>query len=43
MPDIIDWRNKALQDRYTRERTPLSEISGSKQRIMYIVFRYLVR
>lgn len=36
----INWKNEALKDRYTNERTQLSEISGFKQKLKYIIYRY---
>jgi nucleoside-diphosphate-sugar epimerase len=38
----ISWRNEAQKDRFTKERTPLSEISGIKEKVKYILFRYFV-
>lgn len=39
----VDWRSEAIKDRYTKERTPLKEISGLKQKTKYIIFRYLLK
>lgn len=38
----INWKNEAIKDRYTNERTPLKEINGFKQKIKYFLFRYLI-
>lgn len=38
----MDWRMQGHWDRLLHERTPLSEIQGSKNRIVYILFRYIV-
>jgi len=38
----INWKNEAIKDRYARETTPLKEIGGFKQKIKYLVFRYLI-
>ncbi|WP_282124746.1 SDR family oxidoreductase [Algibacter mikhailovii] len=37
----IYWRKEALRDRKTKEHTSLTEISGTKNKIRYLVFRYL--
>jgi hypothetical protein len=37
----IDWKVEALMDRLTEERTPLHEIHGLKQKVMYLRYRYL--
>lgn len=37
----MNWRSEAAKDRLTRERTPLGEIDGIKQKIKYLKFRYL--
>lgn len=38
----INWKEEALKDKLCRELTPLSEISGIKQKIKYILFRYFL-
>ena len=42
-PDFrsINWRTEALKDRVTKEITPLHEIGGIKQKIKYIVYRFI--
>lgn len=40
--NAISWRNEALKDKITKEKTPLSEIQGLKNKIKYILFRYIV-
>ncbi|MDD2400426.1 MAG: NAD-dependent epimerase/dehydratase family protein [Sulfurovum sp.] len=40
--DAISWKNEAQKDRFTDERTPLTEISGIKQKIKYLLFRYFI-
>jgi len=42
-PDFktIDWKAEAIKDRIAKERTPLEEISGYKQKIKYIIYRYI--
>lgn len=37
----IDWKIEALRDRQIGEKTLLREIQGLKQKIKYIVYRYL--
>lgn len=37
----ISWYHEAIKDRITKERTPLSEISGIKSKIKYLTKRYL--
>ncbi|CRZ34083.1 nucleoside-diphosphate-sugar epimerase [Herbinix hemicellulosilytica] len=37
----INWKLEAIKDRYTGERTPLSEINGYKQKLKYLLYRYL--
>jgi len=39
----ISWRKEAIKDRFCHEKTPLSEISGLKQKIKYVLFRYLLK
>lgn len=36
-----NWQEEALKDRLTQETTPLSEISGTKQKIKYCLFKTL--
>lgn len=36
----IDWRLEAYNDRVAKEKTPLSEIKGTKERIVYLIYRY---
>lgn len=38
----INWKSEAIKDKYAKERTPLNEIAGLKQKIKYLVFRYLI-
>lgn len=38
----ISWSKEAKKDRLTKERTSLAEIQGVKQKIVYLVFRYLI-
>lgn len=38
----INWKKEAIKDRYTNERTPLKEIDGFKQKIKYLIYRYLI-
>lgn len=38
----INWKFEALKDRQTKEMTPLKEITNIKQKIKYILFRYLI-
>lgn len=42
-PDFkkINWKAEALKDRQTNERTPLREIPSAKQKVKYILSRYL--
>lgn len=37
----IDWKTEAIKDRITKERTPLYEINGLKQKLKYLIFRYI--
>lgn len=37
----INWKSEALKDRLAKEHTPLKEIKGCKQKIKYVIFRYL--
>lgn len=39
----INWRSEGIKDRYCKERTPLSEIKGVKQKIKYILYRYIIK
>lgn len=38
----IDWKNEAKFDRITGDKSKIKEISGFKNKIKYIVFRYIV-
>jgi len=38
----IDWKKEAIKDRIAKEKTPLKEVDGIKQKLKYIFFRYLV-
>lgn len=38
----INWRLEAARDRQTKERTPLKEIPGIKQKMKYVIYRYFV-
>ncbi|MEI8611101.1 NAD-dependent epimerase/dehydratase family protein [Enterovibrio sp. Hal110] len=40
--NAIDWRSEAVKDRYTGELTSFNEIDGIKNKIKYIIFRYLM-
>lgn len=37
----INWRNEAMKDKLTKEQASYSEIKGFKNKIKYILFRYL--
>lgn len=37
----ISWRNEALMDRFSKEKTPLKAFAKTKWKIMYLVARYL--
>ena len=37
----INWQFEAIKDKYTGERTSLTEISGIKQKLKYLYYRYL--
>ena len=37
---IISWKNEALMDRFSHEKTPLKAFSKVKWKIMYLVARY---
>lgn len=39
--EFINWKTEALKDRQTKEHTSLNEILGLKQKIKYLIFRYL--
>jgi len=39
--EAIDWKLEALKDKQTKERTPLKEIKGYKQKISYLIHRYI--
>lgn len=38
----ISWKSEAKKDRIANEKTPLSEIVGIKEKIKYLIFRYLI-
>ncbi len=40
--NAINWKAEALRDKLTQEFTPLKEIQALKQKIKYMVYRYLV-
>ena len=35
----INWKKESLKDQFVKERTPLKEICGIKNKIKYIIFR----
>jgi nucleoside-diphosphate-sugar epimerase len=37
----IDWKKEALKDKICGEKTPLKEIKDYKQKIKYLIFRYI--
>ena len=37
----IYWKNEALKDRNTKEVTPMNEILGFKQKVKYILYRWV--
>jgi nucleoside-diphosphate-sugar epimerase len=39
----VNWKSEALKDRLTEEHTPLQEIHSFKQKVKYLVFRYLIK
>lgn len=38
----INWKSEARKDKFTNEKTPLSEINGIKQKIKYLLYRYFI-
>ncbi|MFW5886272.1 MAG: hypothetical protein ACOCUL_00810, partial [Bacteroidota bacterium] len=36
----INWKLEALKDKQTKEKTPINEINGIKQKSKYLLFRY---
>jgi len=38
----INWKTEAIKDRQSNELAPLKEIPGIKQKIKYLIYRYLV-
>jgi hypothetical protein len=38
----INWKYEAIKDRITEERTPLKDICGIKNKMMYIYYRYKI-
>jgi nucleoside-diphosphate-sugar epimerase len=38
----IDWKKEAFLDRLSGDVTPLSEILSKKNKIMYLIFRYII-
>ncbi len=39
----ISWRKEAIKDRFTHEKTPLKEIPGFKNKLKYVIYRYLLK
>ncbi len=39
----ISWKQEAIKDKFTKEKTPLNEIKGLKSKIKYVLFRYIVK
>ncbi|MCP1382035.1 NAD-dependent epimerase/dehydratase family protein [Runella salmonicolor] len=39
--DTINWKLEAIKDKHTKEHTPLREIAGYKQKISYLIHRYI--
>ena len=40
--ETINWKTEAIKDRQSNEFTPLEETPGIKQKINYLMYRYLV-
>lgn len=38
----IDWKKMALYDRLLHEKTPISAIFGLKQKLIYLILRYII-
>lgn len=38
----INWKNEAIRDKFTKEKTSLSKINGLKNKIKYFIFRYIL-
>ncbi len=39
--DAINWNLEAFKDKQTKERTPLNEIKGFKQKLNYLIHRFV--
>lgn len=39
----INWEYEAIKDRYAQERTPLKEIESFKQKVKYLLYRYVIK
>lgn len=39
--DRIDWRLEALKDRFTGDSTSISSIAGFKNKVKYLIYRYI--
>lgn len=38
----INWKQQAYWDKQLKERTPIKEINGIKEKIEYLIFRYII-
>lgn len=38
----INWKSEAIRDKQSKEKTVLKEITGYKQKLIYLVYRYLI-
>lgn len=40
--NAIDWKKHAYWDRITNDKTPIKEITGTKNKIIYVILRYVI-
>lgn len=38
----INWKSEAVKDRITSEKTPIKDISGIKNKLVYIFYRFMI-
>ena len=39
--ETINWKLEALKDKQAKDRTPLTEINGYKNKVRYLIYRYI--
>lgn len=41
--NYINWKEEAIKDRYVKEKASLKEIQSFKQKLIYVLYRYIIK